>query len=911
MSQYLLYLGGLVLVVVAISLYADSWQTRKAELEIREQKLSVLDDLQHETRQPYQLMQLLNISIREIVAHLPECAGAVFLLNRRRRQFVLASAVGLTKQETAALEYYPLERNLVSQAVDLGEPLIAGKFDFVERNSDQPVESRFNSCLLLPLVSGTDRIGGLILFAQQEKYFSNSEIRYLAPVADWLAEKIRSARLTRELAAAKKEVDNHQAEYAELTARFTGAVKAFTAREAANEFCRSLVGLAGCHSVHLLQMQGGAMHFAAGSEPLQQLTENYKTALVEALDRQKPLIINQEAVDEQGRAQVAFSSLVFPLDRHRVGSALLLCHESGAFVVDNSDLKKIEILVRLAVLVLDQSESRRLDITRRKGFEKILGLLRFDKTDSEDDKWRFLIDCLRSTLPTSASAIVLTRRTDGSYAGTDGFPGRPTDFADLLIRPGEGDTGQTGSGLEPVFVFGRSQVSRRLEDYQSSNREVFYRLCGDKQSPVLMATCPIIEAGDPVAVVKVFLFDIRESEKGEWERLITLAVGLFSTRLTVHRLLHPRESSAVPETARPDRFDEVVLNLNNHMSAIIGSAELVATENQLSEETHRRLAGIITEAELAAGLLKQTPGEQEPSEQKSGESPDIGQQKTAININEVLKKVLNRSHISENLHMIGGRPREINLSLTPVAGMVAGDDTVRRLAEAVLGHFASLAQDDDTITITTYQRDRYIYLDISRHHKDLPPVEPVAGFGTYQPAQQALKDRPADTFLSHVVDQDCACSLDRFGKVPSYLSFRFARLPDHAAEDQVRPDRARVLAIDDQPVILDLISAMCRSMGYEPMTAGSGEAGVKLASQSTFDIVLTDLAMPGMSGLETARRIHRLHPQTPIVLVTGWEANISPAELESAGIADVLYKPFRIEQLTKVIQSVVSPQPQV
>ncbi|MFH1373901.1 MAG: GAF domain-containing protein [bacterium] len=204
MSQYLLYLGGLVLVVVAISLYADSWQTRKTELEIREQKLSVLDDLRHETRQPYQLMQLLNISIKEIVAHLPECAGAVFLLNRSRRQFVLASAVGLTKQETTALEYYPLERNLVSQAVDLGEPLIAGKFDFIKRSSDRPVESRFNSCLLLPLMSGTDRIGGLILFAQQEKYFSNSEIRYLAPVADWLAEKIRSARLTRELAAAKR-----------------------------------------------------------------------------------------------------------------------------------------------------------------------------------------------------------------------------------------------------------------------------------------------------------------------------------------------------------------------------------------------------------------------------------------------------------------------------------------------------------------------------------------------------------------------------------------------------------------------------------------------------------------------------------------------------------------------------------
>ena len=81
-----------------------------------------------------------------------------------------------------------------------------------------------------------------------------------------------------------------------------------------------------------------------------------------------------------------------------------------------------------------------------------------------------------------------------------------------------------------------------------------------------------------------------------------------------------------------------------------------------------------------------------------------------------------------------------------------------------------------------------------------------------------------------------------------------------------------------------------------------------MASEASFDIVLTDLAMPGMSGLEVARRIRQLHPHTPIVLVTGWEVNISRAELEAAGITEVLYKPFRIEQLTEIIQSAISPQ---
>ncbi len=174
LTQYALFLLGLILVVAGISLYADFWQTRKEEIVVREQKLSILDDLQHDAREPYQLMELLNISIKEIVAHLPECAGAVFLLNRSRRQFILASAVGLTKQETAALEYYPLERNIVSQAIDLDDPLIAGGFDFVDR-AGAATRSRFNSCLVLPMISGTDKIGGIILFTEQEKFFGNAE----------------------------------------------------------------------------------------------------------------------------------------------------------------------------------------------------------------------------------------------------------------------------------------------------------------------------------------------------------------------------------------------------------------------------------------------------------------------------------------------------------------------------------------------------------------------------------------------------------------------------------------------------------------------------------------------------------------------------------------------------------------
>jgi DNA-binding response OmpR family regulator len=101
---------------------------------------------------------------------------------------------------------------------------------------------------------------------------------------------------------------------------------------------------------------------------------------------------------------------------------------------------------------------------------------------------------------------------------------------------------------------------------------------------------------------------------------------------------------------------------------------------------------------------------------------------------------------------------------------------------------------------------------------------------------------------------------------------------------------------------------MGQSMGYYVETASSGEEGVRLASASQFDIILTDLAMPGMSGLAVAREIRRRDENTPIILVTGWERTLDPQEISSAGITDILYKPFRIEQLTSLVQAASVPR---
>jgi CheY-like chemotaxis protein len=79
-----------------------------------------------------------------------------------------------------------------------------------------------------------------------------------------------------------------------------------------------------------------------------------------------------------------------------------------------------------------------------------------------------------------------------------------------------------------------------------------------------------------------------------------------------------------------------------------------------------------------------------------------------------------------------------------------------------------------------------------------------------------------------------------------------------------------------------------------------------MAAGGKFDIILTDLAMPDITGLEVARQVRAHQPTVPIILVTGWEAGLDQSEVEAAGITEVLLKPFRIEQLTDIIRSLAS-----
>lgn len=117
---------------------------------------------------------------------------------------------------------------------------------------------------------------------------------------------------------------------------------------------------------------------------------------------------------------------------------------------------------------------------------------------------------------------------------------------------------------------------------------------------------------------------------------------------------------------------------------------------------------------------------------------------------------------------------------------------------------------------------------------------------------------------------------------------------------------ARILVIDDDRAVRDVLTEILRTADHEVVAAASGEEGLALFRESSFDLVFTDLGMPSMNGWEVAAEIKAKSPGTPVGIITGWDTSVDRARLSQLGVDLIVAKPFRLEQVLAVVGSALS-----
>ncbi|MGH7308039.1 MAG: hybrid sensor histidine kinase/response regulator [Candidatus Rokuibacteriota bacterium] len=109
---------------------------------------------------------------------------------------------------------------------------------------------------------------------------------------------------------------------------------------------------------------------------------------------------------------------------------------------------------------------------------------------------------------------------------------------------------------------------------------------------------------------------------------------------------------------------------------------------------------------------------------------------------------------------------------------------------------------------------------------------------------------------------------------------------------------ARCLVVDDDPQVRQMISDILTNAGHGVVMAVDGADGIdKFKNDSSFDVVVTDLAMPKLNGLQMARLCKTLRPAVPVVMLTGWGVLLTESELAEHGVDEVLSKPVRMDQV--------------
>lgn len=112
---------------------------------------------------------------------------------------------------------------------------------------------------------------------------------------------------------------------------------------------------------------------------------------------------------------------------------------------------------------------------------------------------------------------------------------------------------------------------------------------------------------------------------------------------------------------------------------------------------------------------------------------------------------------------------------------------------------------------------------------------------------------------------------------------------------------ATILVIDDQPGIRRLLTEVLQDEGFHVITAANGYEGIQLAQNSNPNVILMDMKMPGMDGIEALRELKRQGQGDQVIMMTAYGELDMVNEAREAGMRDYITKPFDIMSLCRII----------
>ena len=357
-------------------------------------------------------------------------------------------------------------------------------------------------------------------------------------------------------------------------------------------------------------------------------------------------------------------------------------------------------------------------------------------------------------------------------------------------------------------------------------------------------------------------------------------------------------------------------DFNNILGAMMGFTEMALMHLSVDSPAKSDLEQVIRGGKRAKDLVKQI----------LAFSRQTGEQKRPLKISFILKEAM------KFLRATLPRTIEVEYWIDSDSGMVLADpvqihqiimnlcsnaEHAMRGRDGILRvHLKSVGLNGDdakeiNINLTS---GHYMVLTISDTGTGIDPALLDKVFDPFFTTKGPGEGTGLGLSVAHGIVESLGGAITVESQPGAGATFRifFPRLSDteeDTPERSVPPPKGSgvVLYVDDEPSLVQVGHHMLERLGYEAVGAASGKEALDLflSGPERFDLVITDLTMPGMTGIELAKSILANRPGTPIILCTGYKDEVTELKAREAGIREIVMKPFDLRELGAIVERVL------
>jgi PAS domain S-box-containing protein len=362
----------------------------------------------------------------------------------------------------------------------------------------------------------------------------------------------------------------------------------------------------------------------------------------------------------------------------------------------------------------------------------------------------------------------------------------------------------------------------------------------------------------------------------------------------------------------------VAHDFNNILTAILGYAELSQARCQPDSLLHNNMEEIIRAADRAAQLVDQIL-----KFSRQGEK-NVASLQMSLIVKEVLKLI--RASLPANIELVSDIMQDAYVKADPTQIHQIVMNLCTNAYQALEGrggiiHIRLYTKDlspKEGVEVGNLQHGTYVCLQVQDNGVGIAQEYLQRIFDPYFTTKKINEGTGLGLSVVHgiVNDHRGAVSVESTPNIGTCFTVFLPKAEKESGVDKrehqtLNAHKAgRILVVDDeQPIVFFLVQVL-EHLGYTVDSCLSSETACQkfLAENGEYDLVITDMGMPGMTGLELAEELKKICPEVPIMICTGFSEQVTADNYQNMGLAGFVSKPFSAEHLSKEVHRILAPK---